>query len=66
MTDGRLDRFAASAESDVSADECLALLACFIKVKDRKARAAILRLAERYAHFDQIGVAAFNHDLRPN
>ena len=66
MTDGRLDSLANSAGLDVSADECLALLACFIKVKDRKARAAILRLAERYAHFDQIGVAAFNHDLRPN
>ena len=66
MTDDRPRRRANDAQPDISADECLALLARFIKVKDRKARAAIIDLADRHAHFDQGGVVAFNRDLRRN
>ncbi len=66
MTDGQLSRGGVGGRAEISADECLALLACFIKVKDRKARAAILHLAERYAHCDQVGVVSFGSDLRRN
>ncbi|WP_194458752.1 hypothetical protein [Bradyrhizobium sp. CCBAU 53421] len=44
---------------DVYTDECLLLLATFIKVKDRKSRAEIIRFAERFAFFDH-GIVAFD------
>jgi len=44
---------------DIYSDECLLLLATFMKVKDRKARAEIIKFAARCAHFDRGGIVTF-------
>ncbi|UPK38264.1 hypothetical protein IVB18_14030 [Bradyrhizobium sp. 186] len=40
------------------------LLATFMKVRDRKARAEIVKFAERCSHFDRGGVVAFGQNAR--
>ena len=49
-------------KDDVHTDECLALLGSFMKVKDRKARAEIIKLAERCAYFDAGGIVVFGQE----
>jgi hypothetical protein len=46
-------------DDDVYTDECLGLLSLFMKIKDRKARAEIIRFAERCVYFDGGGVVDF-------
>lgn len=64
MTDDRLDCLANGACPD--SDEFQALFDAFMNVKDRKARTAIIKLAERCAHFGQAGLVSFRHDLGRN
>ncbi|PDT69815.1 hypothetical protein CO675_38165 [Bradyrhizobium sp. C9] len=50
---------AARARHEVSSDECLVLLASFMRVRDRKARAEIVKLAQRCADFESGGIVSF-------
>lgn len=50
----------------VYTDECLALLANFMKVTDRKARAEIIKFAERCAYFDPGGIVDFGRESERN
>jgi hypothetical protein len=50
----------------VYTDECLALLANFMKVRDRKARAEIIKFAERCAYFDPGGIVDFGRESERN
>ncbi|QOZ32343.1 hypothetical protein [Bradyrhizobium sp. CCBAU 53421] len=53
---------AARATSDVHSDECLALLASFMRGRDRKARAEIVRFAQRCAYFEPGGIVSFGFE----
>ena len=57
--DGNLVGGAARARDEVSSDECLVLLASFMRVRDRKARAEIVKFAQRYADFKSGGIVSF-------
>ncbi|WP_456666462.1 hypothetical protein [Bradyrhizobium sp. USDA 3240] len=50
---------AARAKGEVHSDECLALLASFMRVRDRKARAEIVKFAQRCAYFESGGIVSF-------
>ena len=50
---------AARARGEVGSDECLVLLASFMRVRDRKARAEIVKFAQRCADFEPGGIVSF-------
>ena len=57
--DGNLVGGAARARDEVSSDECLVFLASFMRVRDRKARAEIVKFAQRCADFKSGGIVSF-------
>lgn len=46
-------------------DDCLRLLDVFVRVRDRKSRAQIIKFAQRFSFFDDIGMLHFNSLEQP-
>lgn len=57
--DAALVEDAARAKDGVHSDECLVLLASFMRVRDRKARDEIVKFAQRCAYFGSGGIVSF-------
>lgn len=47
------------AQSDADSDECVRLMSAFVALKERKARAELIRLAEGYVASQRGGLVAF-------
>ncbi len=52
-------------ERKSSVDECLRLLAAFVSIKDQKTRTELIRLAQRFASLDPVGLIVFDDDSKP-
>jgi len=50
--------------SNVRTEECLRLMAAFVALKDRKARATLVKLAEEYAAFESDSLLTFVTDRK--
>jgi hypothetical protein len=53
-------------DSGILTDDCLCLLAVFVRVKDPKSRLKIIKFAQRFTLFDDIGMMNFNDAESPS
>lgn len=52
-------------DTESLSNDCASLFAAFVQVRDRKARAEIIKLAERCSFFDDIGIVQFSNVENP-